>query len=559
MTAAALFGRARRFLTEEDWTFAPHERPAMPGSPGSPDHPTGRRIAYGAISILVGLTAGLGNALVSANTYTLQGALGLDPAEIAWLPTVYVMSNVSINLLLIKFRQQFGLRPFALLFVGLYVALTLAHLFVHDFWSAIVVRASSGMAAAALSSLGLYYMMQALPAKWRLKAVVIGIGVPQCATPLARLFSPELLAMSQWRTLYLFELGLALLSLAAVAALRLPPTTRQRAFEPLDFVTFTLYAGAMALFSAVLGLGRIVWWTNAAWIGWSLIGAIPLLAAALWIEHHRVNPLLNTRWLASADIVRFAIVTLMARIVLAEQSFAAVGLLTTLGQNNDQLGPFFTIIFLASVAGVVLSAVTLDVERLAHPIMLAVGLVAVAAWMDAQSTSLTRAPELYVTQALIAFSATFFLGPALLFGMTRALKEGAGHIISFIALFGIINSVGSLAGTALLGTYQVVREKANSAAIVDAVDPTNPLVMQRLQAGGAAVGRVVGDPGLRSAEGGALLSQAATREANVLAYDDVFRLVAVMAAATFLYLLFLLLRRTRRARQAARLAMEQGA
>ncbi|RSU51847.1 MFS transporter [Sphingomonas sp. S-NIH.Pt15_0812] len=554
-----MFGRARRFLTEEDWTFAPHERPAMPGSPGSPDHPTGRRIAYGAISILVGLTAGLGNALVSANTYTLQGALGLDPAEIAWLPTVYVMSNVSINLLLIKFRQQFGLRPFALLFVGLYVALTLAHLFVHDFWSAIVVRASSGMAAAALSSLGLYYMMQALPAKWRLKAVVIGIGVPQCATPLARLFSPELLAMSQWRTLYLFELGLALLSLAAVAALRLPPTTRQRAFEPLDFVTFTLYAGAMALFSAVLGLGRIVWWTNAAWIGWSLIGAIPLLAAALWIEHHRVNPLLNTRWLASADIVRFAIVTLMARIVLAEQSFAAVGLLTTLGQNNDQLGPFFTIIFLASVAGVVLSAVTLDVERLAHPIMLAVGLVAVAAWMDAQSTSLTRAPELYVTQALIAFSATFFLGPALLFGMTRALKEGAGHIISFIALFGIINSVGSLAGNALLGTYQVVREKANSAAIVDAVDPTNPLVMQRLQAGGAAVGQVVGDPGLRSAEGGALLSQAATREANVLAYDDVFRLVAVMAAATFLYLLFLLLRRTRRARQAARLAMEQGA
>jgi hypothetical protein len=249
----------------------------------------------------------------------------------------------------------------------------------------------------------------------------------------------------------------------------------------------------------------------------------------------------------------------MARIVLAEQSFAAVGLLTTLGQNNDQLGPFFTIIFLASVAGVVLSAVTLDVERLAHPIMLAVGLVAVAAWMDAQSTSLTRAPELYVTQALIAFSATFFLGPALLFGMTRALKEGAGHIISFIALFGIINSVGSLAGNALLGTYQMVREKANSAAIVNAVDPTNPLVMQRLQAGGAAVGRVVGDPGLRSAEGGALLSQAATREANVLAYDDVFRLVAVMAAATFLYLLFLLLRRTRRARQAARLAMEQGA
>lgn len=542
--------RLRNLFTEERWAFAAHEAPVMPGSPGSPAHPVERRIAYGVIAVLLGLTGGLGNAVIAANTLTLQGSLGLDPVQIAWLPTVYVMTNVSINLLLIKFRQQFGLRPFALIFIGIYAVLTFAHLFVLDFESAVLVRAASGMAGAALSSLALYYMMQALPARWRLKAVVIGIGIPQCATPLARLFSPDLLAMSQWRTLYLFELGLALLSLAAVVWLRLPPTTRQKAFEPFDFLTFILFAGAMALFAAVLGLGRIVWWTNVAWIGWALIAAIPMLAAALMIEHDRANPLLNTRWLGSSDILRFAIVTIMARIVLSEQSYAAVGLLTLLGQNNDQLVPFFLIIFLASVAGVLASAITLNVEKLAHPIMLAVGLVAVAAFSDSYSTSLTRAPQMYLTQALIAFSATFFLGPALLFGMTRALQQGSGHIISFIALFGIVNSIGGLGGTALLGTYQVIREKANSAAIVQAIDPIDPIVAQRLQAGGAAVARTLGDPALRTAEGGALLSQTATREANVLAYDDVFRLIAVLAAATFAYLLFLLLRRRWRTRRA---------
>ncbi|RZM17665.1 MAG: MFS transporter, partial [Sphingomonas sp.] len=379
--------------------------------------------------------------------------------------------------------------------------------------------------------------------------------VPQCATPLARLFSPELLAMSQWRTLYLFELGLALLSLAAVAWLRLPPTTRQKAFEPLDFLTFVLFAGAMALFSAVLGLGRIVWWTNAAWIGWALIAAIPMLAAALMIEHNRANPLLNTRWLGSADILRFTIVTIMARIVLSEQTYAAVGLLTVLGQNNDQLGTFFLIVFAASVVGVVASAVVLDVNRLAHPVMLAIGLVAVAAFFDAQSTSLTRGPQLYWTQALIAFAATFFLGPSLLFGMTRALQAGTGHIISFIALFGIVNSIGGLAGTALLGSYQQIREKANSAALVQQMQPTDPIVTQRIQAGGAAVARVVSDPALRSAEGAAILSQTTTREANVLAYDDVFRLIGVLAAATSGYLAFLLGRRSWRARRAARSEM----
>ncbi|WP_019517363.1 MFS transporter [Sphingomonas sp. Mn802worker] len=545
----AVMARVRDFLREEQWTFAQHELPALPGSPGSPEHPARRRIAYALIGVLLGLTAGFGNALITANTTTLQGALGLDPAEIAWLPTVYVMTNVSINLLMIKFRQEFGLRPFAIIFLAVYVIVTFAHLFVRDFSSAILVRAAGGMAGAPISSLALYYLMQGFPAKWRLRAVVVGIGVPQCATPMARLFSPDLLAMSQWRTLYLFELGLAAMSLAAVIALRLPPTNRVKAFEPLDFVTFVLFAGSMALFAAVLGLGRIEWWTQASWIGWAMIVAIPMLAAALLIESGRANPLLNTRWLASADILRFAIVTIMARIVLAEQTTGAVGLLTVLGQNNDQLVPFFLILTLATVAGVAASAVTLNIEKLAHPIMLAVGLVAVAAFIDSHSTSLTRAPQLYATQAVIAFAGAFFLGPALLFGMTRALAAGSGHIISFIALFGIINSMGGLGGAALLGTYQVVREKANSAALVQGVDVTDPIVTQRIQAGAAGVGRVVGDPSLRSAEGAALLSQSATREANVLAYNDVFRLVAVLAALTFLYLLFLLVRRAIRARR----------
>lgn len=544
--------RLRRFFSEEEWAFAPHEVPVMPGSPGSPDHPGRRRLAYALIGVLVGLTGGFGNALIAANTTTLAGSLGLDPAEIAWLPTVYVMTNVSANLLLIKFRQQFGLRPFAVIFLGLYLALTFAHLFVLDFSSAVLVRAASGLAGAPLSSLALYYLMQAVPPAHRLRAIVVGIGIPQCATPLARLFSPELLAMSQWRTLYLFELGLAALSLAAVLAWRLPPTVRQKAFEPLDFVTFTLFGGALALVAAVLGLGRIVWWTEAPWIGWSLAAAIPMLAAALAIEHGRRNPLLNTRWLGSADIVRFAIVTVMARIVLSEQTFGAVGLLTVLGQNNDQLVVFFLLIFVATVAGFAMSAATLNVEKLAHPVMLAIGIVAVAAWIDSYSTSLTRAPQLYVTQSLIAFSGAFFLGPSLLFGMTRALKEGTGHVVSFIALFGILNSIGGLAGTALLGTYQVVREKANSAALVQAIDPTDPITQGRLQTGAAGVGRVVGDPALRTAEGGALLSQTATREANVLAYDDTFRLIALLAALTFLYLAVLLIRREIRTRREAR-------
>jgi hypothetical protein len=40
------------------------------------------------------------------------------------------------------------------------------------------------------------------------------------------------------------------------------------------------------------------------------------------------------------------------------------------------------------------------------------------------------------------------------------------------------------------------------------------------------------DPTMRAAEGGALLNQSISGESSVLAYDDVFRLLAWLAAGT---------------------------
>lgn len=108
------------------------------------------------VGLLVCLTGALGNAVVTANLQLLQGTFATGRQK-SRLPAVYVMTNVSINLLLVKFRQQFGLRAFTEGFLVLYVLVTFFHLFVNDLSSAMMVRAAHGMVAAALSSLGIYY------------------------------------------------------------------------------------------------------------------------------------------------------------------------------------------------------------------------------------------------------------------------------------------------------------------------------------------------------------------------------------------------------------------
>ena len=251
------------------------------------------------------------------------------------------MTNACMNLILFKFRQQYGLRLFTQICLTAFVVTCAAHLAVDNYESTLFVRAVAGMAAVGLSTLGFLYMIQAFPAQHRLKGLVIGIGLSSFAVPIARLIMPSLLEMNDWRAFYTFELGMALLAWAAVQVLRLPPSERLKLFEPLDFVTFALFAPGVALLAAVLGLGRIVWWTEAAWIGWALAGAILLLTAALMIEYDRRNPLINVRWLTGPDILRLFGAILLIRITLSEQTSGAVGFLTVVGLGPDQLHGLF--------------------------------------------------------------------------------------------------------------------------------------------------------------------------------------------------------------------------
>ncbi|MDY7565656.1 MFS transporter [Pseudomonas sp. RTC3] len=515
--------------------WAPHERPALPGSPSTPLHSTGKRWAFAIVGVIVALTGGLGNALVVANLPYLQGALGATTAEIAWLPAAYVMTNVSMNLLLVKFRQQFGLRAFTEVFLVLYALVTFAHLFVNDLGSAVAVRAAHGMVGAALSSLGLYYMIQAFPQKWRMKALVLGLGTSQLAIPLARLVSEDLLQIAEWRGLYLFELGMALLSLGCVLLLKLPPGDRFKAFETLDFLTFGLLASGFALLCAVLSLGRIDWWLEAPWIGIASAASIALVFAGLAIEHNRTNPLLITRWLGSGRILRLGLAVMLIRIVLSEQSIGAVGFLQVLNMSSQQMHSLYLVMLLGSVVGLAASALTIDPQHLFKPVIISLATMAVGAWMDSSSTNLTRPENMYLSQFLLAFGGTFFLGPTLVQGMSGVIGNPR-NLVSFSVLFGITQSLGGLIGSAALGTLQVVREKFHSSHVVEHLTLIDAQVQSSLQIASGSYASAIADPSLRTNQGIRTLAAAATREANVLAYNDVFMMIVLIAVLTLIWI-----------------------
>src|SRR3546814_3866119 len=86
---------------------------------------------------------------------------------------------------------------------------------------------------------------------------------------------------------------------------------------------------------------------------------------------------------------------------------------------------------------------------------------------------------------MIAFAAIYFIGPTMMAGMLRAIVNGPSHLVSFSAVFGISQTLGGIGGAAMLGSFQIVRERFHSNELVQSLVMTDPQVATRIpQLGG---------------------------------------------------------------------------
>jgi predicted MFS family arabinose efflux permease len=464
------------------------------------------------------------------------------------------MFNISMNLLFIKYRQQFGLVRFAKVFLILYALATIANLFVTSFPAILAVRALSAIAGAAMGALCVMYMMQGLPPKpnYKLPALLLGIGGTQIGAPLISVLGPELLDAGGMHYLLMFQTGMVLLCLAGILMVRLPPGMRIVAFEWRDIPSFVFLALGLGTLVAVGAVGRVDWWLDAPWVGVALAAAVVCLATGAVLEHYRQHPMVDTRWVFTFDFLNFALSLMLTRVLLIEQPFGVNGLVQIVGLGPDQTQTLYGIILAATIAGVLTSALGLMINNKLLPVMLLLSLtlISVAAFHDAGATVDTRPANLYISQAMMGFAGALFMGCALVLGLGRLLARGLHSVVTFAMMFGVTQMLGGILGGSLLGTYQAIRALHHATYLAEGIVATDPSKAQLLQMYSGAYGGVISDPGLRAAQGLGTLAQQVTQQANILAFNDVFHIIGWGAIALIIMNIGMFIALARKSKQA---------
>ena len=515
--------------------------------------PVPRALAYMAASVLIGLGAGLGQGLVSANVAQLAGDLGVTTAQASWLLVAFVLPRAAMPLMLIKIRTQFGLRRFAEVAIVCYVLVDFAALWIDDLRSAVVVELLSGGASAALSTLAFMYILEPLTPQWRMRlGLPVALAFLTMGPSLARVVSPALIGDGGLVRLHLMALGLAMVSLAQVFLLPLGPVPHMKVIRPLDLLSFALIAFGFGGLITGAVMGPIYWWQEVSWIGALLAAAVASLTLAVVIELRRAEPLIDIRWLVSPAMLHLSATLLIFRIILSEQSTGAPRMFLALGLSPGQMAPLFALICLATLAGGIACIGWIRPGREPQFHLVALLLIAAGTWMDCHATIETRPEQMYLSQTMIAFAGMLFMPPAMMAGLLQAFRKGPQYILSFIIVYISTQSIGGILGSGAFTTLINMRQAFHYHTLQEELLATHAPYTAELARQVLRLAPQIGDSAQLRAQALVQIATEASNQAYVLAYNDAYFLTFLLAVCAACALCLYLFRDWLMARIAAR-------
>ena len=472
--------------------------------------------ALGAISLAL-LAIGLDQTVLNLALPTLSTSLHASESELQWFVTAYTLALAAAMLPAGLLGDRYGRKTLLVTALVLFGAASVACAYSPSAGTFIAARAVLGLAGAAIIVMSLSVVTVLFSEEERPRAIGIWSAANFLALPLGPIVGGYILAHLWWGWVFLMNVPVTLLGLAAVVALVAPSKSAER--RSFDFVGIvSSSAGLVALMYGLVQAGEQGWGDMAA-IGPVAVGLAILALFVAWESRlgrrPGGQPLVDLALFRSRSFTWGVTLTALG-------VFGLFGVLFTLPQylqaiqGLDAQGAGLR--FLPAIAGLVVGAISADrvANRLGAKATVAIGFVVLAVGMIVGSTTAVSSQDPFIA------AWTFIVGAGAGLGFATAASSAVVELSAERSgvgsgLLQTVVKLGPAFGATILGS--VLNATYQSRLDVTGLPADAAAAVEKSVFGGLAVAQQLGSPALLDS----------VRAAFVAGMDDASRLAAGVA------------------------------
>ena len=497
-------------------------------STGEPDQ---RRLILLSLSVMLGMImAIIDTTIVNVALDQIGGNLGASLDEVGWVATGYLLSAVIIMPLNGWLTARFGRRNYYAASVAIFTIASALCGTATNIWQLVAYRAIQGIGGGALQPTAQAILFESFPPNRRTGAMALfGLGA-MVGPAVGPLLGGYLVSNYEWPLIFYINLPIGIIAFFMALAFIDDPQYIRKHTQPLDYLALGMLATGLGSLQYVLERGQHDDWFNSPLIIVLSVASIVGLVAFCWRQLRAEYPLVDLR-------------------VFANRTFTAgnlVGIVTGFGLFGLSLIlPLFMQILLrwdawqtgvALLPGALATALSmLAVGRLSARvdarIIMASGLLmfGLSTWAMSGLTQSSGFWDIFWPRAWQGFALGFIFVPLSVVTISALRRD---QIANATGIGTLLRQIGGSLGIAFLTTYLQSDLQRVYASLATQINNGRDVVQQAIQSA-AAQSMATGATATQADQSALVqIAQQLQVNANAIAYEDLFRISAILFFVT---------------------------
>jgi MFS transporter, DHA2 family, multidrug resistance protein len=489
-----------------------------------------------ALSVMLGTVLEvLDSSIVNVSLPHMQGSFSASVDEIAWVVTSYLVAAGIMIPMTGWIAERYGRKRYFVVSITTFVIASAMCGVAQSLDQIVLFRLLQGAAGAAMMPLSQAILMETFPPREQAMAMAVwGVGM-MVAPIMGPTVGGWITDAASWR--WNFYINVPIGTAAAFMVARFvddPPYMRQLRRGRIDFLGILCLVVTLGLGEIVLDRGERADWFQSPWVVYSTAAALIALVVLVWHELHTEDPIVDlsilgdTRFTLPVTLVIFLTFTLYGTAILNP-----IFLQELLGYTASKAGLVMAPRGIGTMAAMVVLG---TMARRGYDIrpLVGIGFALVAFAMIAMAglnlqSDISRIVWPTVVQGVGTGLIFPGLSAAALSSMERFKMQRAA------SLYAVTRNLGAAIGTSYLTTLLIHRQQIRQSYLVEHV---SVFTLPHLRMPGAQA-NLYSEFAMGQRHGLGMLYGMLQRQAMMLSFNDIYRMLAIMMVLlvpTFLFL-----------------------